>query len=552
MGCAGRTAIIGASETGLNVTSNALACGVSTTCTAWRNTGPYGPDAEAWARISTLPGTGNALRLYVRLQSAGLVRLRRIHAAHDPARGDGRGRTSSVRTTAVVTRLLTLSQELAAGDTVLLRAKGSVARGLAARRKRMVAARLRRTTRPIRRAASSASACAGRQDASTTSGHATLGAPPATAPSAPQSLQATAGNAQVSLSWTTPSSDGGSAITGYRVYRGTAPNPTVALIPDLGLVTSFLDSGRTNGQIYYYKVTALNAIGESVASNEANATPTRPRQRPRALPSPCRPPRATPRSPRLDCSLLGRRLGHHRLPRLPRNRPQPDRRPHPRSRPGHELPRQRAHERADLLLQGHRPERDRRERGLERGECDSDAPPPAPRRLPSPCRPPRATPRSPRAWTTPSSDGGSAITGYRVLPRNRPQPDRRPHPRSRPGHELPRQRAHERADLLLQGHRPERDRRERGLERGECDAERPRQRPERSAVPAGHRRQRAGLPEPGRRPPRTAARPSPATACTAEPPPTRPSPSSPISAWSRASSTAGARTGRSTTTRSPP
>ena len=97
---------------------------------------------------------------------------------------------------------------------------------------------------------------------------------PATAPTAPQSLQATAGNAQVSLTWTAPSSDGGSAITGYRVYRGTAPNPTVALIPDLGLVTSFLDSGRTNGQIYYYKVTALNAIGESVASNEANATPS--------------------------------------------------------------------------------------------------------------------------------------------------------------------------------------------------------------------------------------------------------------------------------------
>src|SRR6185312_1072288 len=87
----------------------------------------------------------------------------------------------------------------------------------------------------------------------------TMGVVPASAPSAPQSLQATAGNAQVSLSWTTPSSNGGSAITGYRVYRGTAPNPSVALTPDLGVVTSFLDTGRTNGQIYYYKVTALNA-----------------------------------------------------------------------------------------------------------------------------------------------------------------------------------------------------------------------------------------------------------------------------------------------------
>ena len=175
----------------------------------------------------------------------------------------------------------TLSQELAAGDTVLLRAKGSVLE--AWRHDGSAWSRLGSvvdTTYP-------ASGFVGVGLRGTTGrlddfGARALGAPPATAPSAPQSLQATAGNAQLSLSWTTPSSDGGSAITGYRVYRGTAPNPTVALIPDLGLVTSFLDSGRTNGQIYYYKVTALNAIGESVASNEANATPAAPASAPSA------------------------------------------------------------------------------------------------------------------------------------------------------------------------------------------------------------------------------------------------------------------------------
>ena len=36
-------------------------------------------------------------------------------------------------------------------------------------------------------------------------------------------LGATAGNAQVSLGWTAPVSNGGSAITGYRIYRGTLP-----------------------------------------------------------------------------------------------------------------------------------------------------------------------------------------------------------------------------------------------------------------------------------------------------------------------------------------
>ena len=43
---------------------------------------------------------------------------------------------------------------------------------------------------------------------------------PATVPGAPTLNSATAGNGSVTLAWSAPSSDGGSAITGYRVYRG--------------------------------------------------------------------------------------------------------------------------------------------------------------------------------------------------------------------------------------------------------------------------------------------------------------------------------------------
>ena len=105
--------------------------------------------------------------------------------------------------------------------------------------------------------------------------YARYGAPPATTPSAPRSLQATGGDAQVQLDWIAPASDGGSPITNYRIYRGTTPGGEVFL-DEIGNVLTYLDSGVTNGQIYYHKVSAVNALGESPLSNEASATPGRP------------------------------------------------------------------------------------------------------------------------------------------------------------------------------------------------------------------------------------------------------------------------------------
>jgi fibronectin type 3 domain-containing protein len=96
----------------------------------------------------------------------------------------------------------------------------------------------------------------------------------ATAPSAPQSLAAVAGNSSVSLSWSAPASDGGSAITGYNVYRGTTAGGE-STTPLATNVTSrtFTDANAVNGTTYFYTVAAVNAVGASPPSNEASATP---------------------------------------------------------------------------------------------------------------------------------------------------------------------------------------------------------------------------------------------------------------------------------------
>ncbi len=99
-----------------------------------------------------------------------------------------------------------------------------------------------------------------------------------TAPGAPTALTATPGGGQVQLNWTAPSSNGGVNITSYKVYRGTTSGSETLLTgggcSGLSNVLTCTDTGLTNGQTYFYKVAAVNAIGEGPQSNEASATPT--------------------------------------------------------------------------------------------------------------------------------------------------------------------------------------------------------------------------------------------------------------------------------------
>ena len=97
-----------------------------------------------------------------------------------------------------------------------------------------------------------------------------------TIPSAPNLSSAAGGSASVTLQWSAPVSDGGSAITGYNIYRGTASGGET-LLTQVGNVTSYTDTSVTNGATYYYKVSAVNAVGESALSNELSASPLNPR-----------------------------------------------------------------------------------------------------------------------------------------------------------------------------------------------------------------------------------------------------------------------------------
>jgi len=91
-------------------------------------------------------------------------------------------------------------------------------------------------------------------------------APAATAPGAPTGLSAAPAKGKgIQLTWSAPGSDGGSAITGYRVYRDGALLTTVT-------GTSHKDTTTTSGRTYAYEVSAVNAVGEGARSNTASAT----------------------------------------------------------------------------------------------------------------------------------------------------------------------------------------------------------------------------------------------------------------------------------------
>ena len=93
-----------------------------------------------------------------------------------------------------------------------------------------------------------------------------LAPPPATAPGAPLAVSAVAGDTTAAISWSAPSSNGGSAILRYNVYNNN-------IFIGFSEGTSYLIESLTNGINYNVLVKAENTVGEGTASSRVYYIP---------------------------------------------------------------------------------------------------------------------------------------------------------------------------------------------------------------------------------------------------------------------------------------
>ena len=97
---------------------------------------------------------------------------------------------------------------------------------------------------------------------------------PNTAPGAPTGLTATAnGQSRIDLAWAAPASIGGSAITGYRIEVSPDGSSWSDLVADTrSTATTYAHMGLIAATTRHYRVSAINAVGTSAASDSDEAT----------------------------------------------------------------------------------------------------------------------------------------------------------------------------------------------------------------------------------------------------------------------------------------
>lgn len=101
--------------------------------------------------------------------------------------------------------------------------------------------------------------------------------PALSVPSAPLSLAASTGvDGQASLTWSSPLTNGGSAITDYIVQYKLNSEPSTWITLNDGTSTTLAATvtGLTNGVSYNFRVAAVNEVGTGANSSSVTATPT--------------------------------------------------------------------------------------------------------------------------------------------------------------------------------------------------------------------------------------------------------------------------------------
>ena len=95
-----------------------------------------------------------------------------------------------------------------------------------------------------------------------------------TVPGAPTGLTATAsGTTAINLSWSAPASTGGSAITGYKIEVSPDGSSWSDLVADTGSTdTAYAHMGLDPATTRHYRVSTINAVGTSDASDSASTT----------------------------------------------------------------------------------------------------------------------------------------------------------------------------------------------------------------------------------------------------------------------------------------
>jgi hypothetical protein len=101
---------------------------------------------------------------------------------------------------------------------------------------------------------------------------------PVTTPGATTAVIGTPGDAQVSLTWSAPSSDGGASITDYVVqYSSDSGSNWTTFADGTSNSTGATVTGLTNGTAYVFRVVAKNSTGTgNYSANSPSVTPTAP------------------------------------------------------------------------------------------------------------------------------------------------------------------------------------------------------------------------------------------------------------------------------------